>query len=220
MRGGKGDERLLDAGERFQLVMHEKLDGGRGARRAHQRRALDHAARQEEVIGAAATHRDAYAFAIDVLVLLQRRVRGHQVGALDDDVGRRELDVLGALGVPSAKRSAALPDVPTFEESGLAGFDVTSWVGIFAPAKTPAAVIDRLYKELAFVLRTPFVKERYAVLGIGDEPGVPHQRFFASPSAEQGLSAEQRSPITPIAWISISMPGRAKLVTVMSALPG
>jgi hypothetical protein len=44
--------------------------------------------------------------------------------------------------------------------------------------------------------------------------------FFACPSAEQGLSVEQRSPITPTAWISISMPGRAKLVTVMSALPG
>src|SRR5205823_14853934 len=55
---------------------------------------------------------------------------------------------LVALGVPSAKRSSALPDVPTFEESGLAGFDVTSWVGIFAPAKTPSAVIERLHKEL------------------------------------------------------------------------
>ena len=44
---------------------------------------------------------------------------------------------LVALGVPGAKRSAALPDVPTFQESGLAGFDVDSWVGIFAPAKTP-----------------------------------------------------------------------------------
>src|SRR6267143_302401 len=44
--------------------------------------------------------------------------------------------------------------------------------------------------------------------------------FFAWPSAEQGWSLEQRSPITPTAWISISMPGRAKLLTVISALPG
>ena len=43
------------------------------------------------------------------------------------------------LGVPGAKRSAALPDVPTFQESGLTGFDVASWTGIFAPAKTPPA---------------------------------------------------------------------------------
>ena len=84
---------------------------------------------------------------------------------------------LVALGVPSAKRSAALPDVPTFEESGLAGFDVTSWVGIFAPAKTPSAVVQRLYKELATVLQTPFVKERYGVLGIEPVGNSPREFF-------------------------------------------
>src|SRR5437660_2414874 len=73
---------------------------------------------------------------------------------------------LVGLAVPSAKRSPALPDVPTFEESGFAPFDVASWVGIFAPAKTPPAIVERLHKELAQVLRTPFVKERYGVLGI------------------------------------------------------
>jgi len=82
-----------------------------------------------------------------------------------------------ALGVPGAKRSPALPDVPTFEESGVVPFDVTSWVGIFAPAKTPAAIVERLQKELALVLRTPFVKERYGVLGI--EPvGNSSREFF------------------------------------------
>jgi tripartite-type tricarboxylate transporter receptor subunit TctC len=73
---------------------------------------------------------------------------------------------LVGLGVPGAKRSDALPDVPTFQESGLAGFDVSSWVGIFAPAKTPRPVVERLQRELAAVLRSPFVKERYATLGI------------------------------------------------------
>ena len=71
-----------------------------------------------------------------------------------------------ALGVPSAKRSSALPNVPTFQESGLAGFDVSSWVGILVPARTPKPVVDRLHKELAVVLQSAFVKERYAVLGI------------------------------------------------------
>ena len=70
------------------------------------------------------------------------------------------------LGVPGAMRSAALPDVPTFAESGLPGFDVSSWTGIFAPAGTPRPVIDKLQRELAAVLRTAFVRERYAVLGI------------------------------------------------------
>jgi tripartite-type tricarboxylate transporter receptor subunit TctC len=70
------------------------------------------------------------------------------------------------LGVPGARRSAALPDVPTFVESGLPGFDVSSWTGIFAPASTPRPLIDKLQRELAAVLRTAFVRERYAVLGI------------------------------------------------------
>jgi tripartite-type tricarboxylate transporter receptor subunit TctC len=73
---------------------------------------------------------------------------------------------LVGLGVPGARRSAALPDVPTFVESGLPGFDVSSWTGIFAPAGTPRPVIDKLQRELAAVLRTAFVRERYAVLGI------------------------------------------------------
>jgi tripartite-type tricarboxylate transporter receptor subunit TctC len=70
------------------------------------------------------------------------------------------------LGVPGAKRSIALPEVPTFQESGLAGFDVSSWTGIFVPAATPRPIVERLQKELAVVLQSSFVKERYATLGI------------------------------------------------------
>ena len=73
---------------------------------------------------------------------------------------------LVALGVPGAQRSAALPDVPTFQEAGLRGFDVSSWTGIFAPAGTPRAVVERLHNEISSVLKTNFVKERYATLGI------------------------------------------------------
>jgi tripartite-type tricarboxylate transporter receptor subunit TctC len=92
---------------------------------------------------------------------------------------------LVALGVPSAKRSNALPDVPTFQESGVADFDVSSWVGIFVPAKTPPAIVARLQRELAFVLGTPFVKERYGVLGI--EPvGNTSREFFEQVRADLG----------------------------------
>ena len=73
---------------------------------------------------------------------------------------------LKALGVSGAKRSSSLPDVLTFVESGLEGFIVDSWVGIFAPAKTPRAIVDRLQRELAAILATAEVRERYAVLGI------------------------------------------------------
>ncbi|TMH65214.1 MAG: tripartite tricarboxylate transporter substrate binding protein [Betaproteobacteria bacterium] len=82
---------------------------------------------------------------------------------------------LVGLGVPSAKRSSALPDVPTFHESGLAGFDVSSWVGIFAPAKTPQPVVDKLQRELQAALRTPFVRERYATLGIEPVGNAPRE---------------------------------------------
>jgi tripartite-type tricarboxylate transporter receptor subunit TctC len=73
---------------------------------------------------------------------------------------------LKALGVPSGKRSAALPDVKTFVEAGLDGFVVDSWVGVLAPAKTPRPTIERLQRDTAAVLAEPEVRERYAVLGI------------------------------------------------------
>jgi len=82
---------------------------------------------------------------------------------------------LVGIAVPSAKRSSALPEVATFQESGLAGFDVSSWVGIFAPAKTPAPVVEKLNRELEAALKTPFVRERYATLGIEPVGNTPAQ---------------------------------------------
>jgi tripartite-type tricarboxylate transporter receptor subunit TctC len=73
---------------------------------------------------------------------------------------------LKALGIPAAKRSAALPDAKTFVEAGLEGFVVDSWVGVLAPARTPRPVIERLHQEIGAVLAEPEVRGRYAVLGI------------------------------------------------------
>lgn len=74
---------------------------------------------------------------------------------------------LVAMGVPSATRSLAYPDIPTFKESGVAGLELNSWVGIVAPAKTPAAIIAKLNKEINAVLQDPAVKEK--LLGSGIE---------------------------------------------------
>jgi tripartite-type tricarboxylate transporter receptor subunit TctC len=82
---------------------------------------------------------------------------------------------LKAIGVSSAKRATALPDVPTFVEGGQAGFVVDSWVGILAPAKTPRPVVDRLQKEIAAVLAEPEVRSRYEVLGIEPVGNTPEQ---------------------------------------------
>ncbi len=79
------------------------------------------------------------------------------------------------LGVPGAKRSPALPEVPTFAESGLPGFDVTSWVGILAPTKTPRAIIDWLQADIAALLHTERVSTRYEVLGIEPVGNSPEQ---------------------------------------------
>ena len=74
---------------------------------------------------------------------------------------------LRAIAVTSDKRSAVLPDVPTVSEAGLTGYNVEGWVGVFAPVKTPAAVIERLYVESAKILRMPEVKE--LALGVASE---------------------------------------------------
>ena len=72
---------------------------------------------------------------------------------------------LVALGVSSAKRSSALPNVPTIAESGLPGFDYNLWVGLFAPAGTPPDVVDKINKDVDRVLQLPDIKERLATFG-------------------------------------------------------
>ena len=78
-----------------------------------------------------------------------------------------------ALGVSTAKRSAALPNVPTIAESGLPGFDYNLWVGVFAPAGTPPEVVDKINKDVARLLQSAEVKERFANLGAEQMPMTP-----------------------------------------------
>lgn len=66
---------------------------------------------------------------------------------------------LVALGVSSARRSALLPDVPTIAEAGVDGFDFPIWYGMWAPAGTPGAVVDRLATDIARVLTDPDVRD-------------------------------------------------------------
>jgi len=82
---------------------------------------------------------------------------------------------LRAIAVSSLQRSAALPEVPTFIESGVPDFTVTSWVGLLAPARTPAPVLQRLNTELQAVLNDPVVKDKLLAMGIDASPGTPEQ---------------------------------------------
>jgi tripartite-type tricarboxylate transporter receptor subunit TctC len=76
---------------------------------------------------------------------------------------------LKALAVTTAKRSFVAPDVPTMQEVGLPGYDITSWQALFAPAGLPRPILDRLYAETAKALKAPDVAKRLEELGL--DPG-------------------------------------------------
>jgi tripartite-type tricarboxylate transporter receptor subunit TctC len=85
---------------------------------------------------------------------------------------------LRALGVTGAQRFSGAPDIPTLAEAGLAGYDVSGWSGLFAPARTPRAAIDRLANETAKILSDPALKERFFAQGA--EPAVKMPDEFAA----------------------------------------
>jgi tripartite-type tricarboxylate transporter receptor subunit TctC len=88
-----------------------------------------------------------------------------------------------ALAVTSGKRAPSLPNVPTMAEAGVAGYEVVAWQGIFAPAGTPPAIVQRLYTEISGILKQPDVQERLAKLGV-DPSGMTPQQFAAFQAAE------------------------------------
>ncbi|WP_369799249.1 Bug family tripartite tricarboxylate transporter substrate binding protein [Diaphorobacter sp. J5-51] len=94
-----------------------------------------------------------------------------------------------AIAVSSAQRLPSLPNVPTVAESGVPDFVVNSWIGILAPAKTPAPIIERLQRELNAVVHTPDVKERLANLGISASGNTPAE-FRAEIEADLGRYAD------------------------------
>ena len=80
---------------------------------------------------------------------------------------------LRALAVSSVKRSPALPDVPTVDESGLPGFEVSSWYGYFAPAATPKQVIAKVNADMQVILASPEMRTKLAPLGAEPAPTTP-----------------------------------------------
>jgi tripartite-type tricarboxylate transporter receptor subunit TctC len=82
---------------------------------------------------------------------------------------------LRPLAVTTARRSSALPDVPTLAESGLAGFDIGTWFGVLAPAATPAAVTTRLSDAMRQVIASPEFRARMAEIGAEPVGNTPEQ---------------------------------------------
>jgi len=106
---------------------------------------------------------------------------------------------LKAIAVTSPRRAPALPDVPTIAESGFPGFEDRTWVGMFVPSATPAAVVARLNADVERVLQLPEIRERMAAIAFEPLGGAP-QAFaqfvrseavkFAKFVREAGIKAE------------------------------
>ena len=94
-------------------------------------------------------------------------------GAIPSTMPQVRAGKLKLLAVSTAKRSSVLPDTPTVAEGGVAGYELASWYGALAPAGTPAAIVNRLNREMVKVLNQPEVKSRLTEEGaepVGNSP--------------------------------------------------
>jgi tripartite-type tricarboxylate transporter receptor subunit TctC len=90
---------------------------------------------------------------------------------------------LRALAVTSKQRAKAAPEIPTIAESGLPGYDLSSWFGLLAPAGTPPAIVSRLQREIATIYRDPQVRDTIAATGVDPVANAPDE-FTAELQAE------------------------------------
>ena len=88
-------------------------------------------------------------------------------------VGQVKAGTLRALAVTTRNRFSGLPDIPTVHEAGVPGYEVSSWNGIGAPAKTPRPIIDRLNRAIAEALDMPDVKQRFQEMAVDARPDTP-----------------------------------------------
>jgi tripartite-type tricarboxylate transporter receptor subunit TctC len=84
---------------------------------------------------------------------------------------------LRPLAVSTLKRLASLPEGPTVAESGVPGYEVTTWYGLFAPAGTPPAIVRKVFTEVARIVRLPDIKERLDGLGIDETTNSSPEEF-------------------------------------------
>src|SRR5258707_15742928 len=107
---------------------------------------------------------------------------GGQVQLMFDNLasalGQVRAGKVRALAVTTAQRAALAPELPTIAESGLPGFDISTWFGIFVPAATPRDVVERLHAEFTRALAMPDIRERMLVLGA--EPVASKPEEFAA----------------------------------------
>ncbi len=104
---------------------------------------------------------------------------GGQIGYLMDSIVSAQPHIkdgkVRALAVSGNNRSKSLPNVPTFTEAGVPGLELSNWFGVFAPANTPRAIVDRLNKEINLISKQPDVIERLERAGADPASGTPEQ---------------------------------------------
>jgi tripartite-type tricarboxylate transporter receptor subunit TctC len=104
---------------------------------------------------------------------------GGQVLAMFDNLPASLPHIKGGklrpLAVTTARRTPALPDVPTMIEAGVPGFEVTSWFAVFAPARTPKEIVAKLNSEMVKILNSPDVKEKLAQHSVEAAPTTPEE---------------------------------------------
>jgi len=91
---------------------------------------------------------------------------------------------LHALAVTTLKRSPAMPEIPTMDESGYPGFEAAAWYGMLVPARTPPAIIAKLHRDFSTVLQLPDVREVLAANTIDTAPSVTPKHFASFLAAE------------------------------------
>ncbi len=90
-------------------------------------------------------------------------------------VGQMKEGKLAALGVSTRRRADVMPEVPTLAEQGLTDFDITLWFGVWAPAGTPAAIVNKLNAQVSAILQSAEVREQFSKLGITPAPMRPDE---------------------------------------------
>jgi tripartite-type tricarboxylate transporter receptor subunit TctC len=129
-------------------------------------------------------------------------ILGREVDLMFDSIGSSlpqiQAGKFRAIAVTTATRAAVLPDVPTVQEAGVPGFDVSVWYGVFAAAGTPQPIVQKLNAEIIRAMNVPEVKERIEASGYQVVGSTPAQ-----------LDAHLRSEITR--WARVV---KAAVVTV------
>lgn len=106
-------------------------------------------------------------------------LRGGQIHMLFGDIAlmlpQIRSNAVKALGVSSAKRSAAMPEMPTLQEQGIPGYELTGFIAAFAPAKTPEPIVRKLNEEITKILRDKEFSDTMTAAGVDAAPGTPAQ---------------------------------------------